>query len=74
MDNPTAELMGVALDRHVMELLRNMGGRSIEQTVRHTSGAGTRRVANGETAHLLRRVPLWSVGKVAAAHSWVKSH
>ena len=74
VDYTTAELLGVVLGRYVVERLRDLGARSIEQTYDAHAVAALAEMPPEQQRHPLRRALQWSVGEAAAAHWWVKSH
>ena len=74
IDNTTAELLGVVLGRYVVERLRDLGSRTIEQTYDAQAAAALAEKPPKQQKHPLRRALQWSVAEAAAAHRWVKSH
>ena len=74
VDNTTAELLGVVLGRCLVERLRDLGARTIEQTYDAQAAAALAEKPPEQQKHPLRRALPWSVGEAAATHWWVKSH
>ena len=72
VDNTTAELLGVVLGRYVVELLRDLGARSIEQAYDAQAAAALAEKPPEQQKHPLRRALQWSVGEAVAAHWWGK--
>ena len=74
VDNTTAQLLGVVLGQYVVECLRDLGARTIEQAYNTQAAAALAEKPPKQQKHPLRAALYWSVGEAAAAHWWVKSH
>ena len=68
VDNTTAELLGVVLGRYVVERLRDLGARTIEQTCDAQAATALAEKPPELQKHPLRRALQWSVGEAAATH------
>ena len=73
VDNTTAELLGIALGRHVVARLHRMGAQTVEQ-VCVAEGAAAAEAPPERQKHPLRRALQWAIEESAVAHWLVKSH